>query len=185
MSKQINYYMDYAAFLRLAEKALELGCEIIRDEHTAEIARGFSAEIVTPECSRYLFHIPEAGEVTFGQDMYGKYYANSNYSASGISLIEAGYSYIDAGEKRIYSARLYCITGYYDENKVFVSRPDCVTNAYNALARYAKKLAPYTELTDSCISTRDETYLQEIERKCKKYITPHCLNLWNEGYALR
>ena len=31
MGKQINYYMEYESFLLVAEKALELGCEIIRD----------------------------------------------------------------------------------------------------------------------------------------------------------
>lgn len=29
MGKQINYYMEYDSFVLLAQKAIELGCEII------------------------------------------------------------------------------------------------------------------------------------------------------------
>lgn len=47
MGKQINYYMEYARFVLLAEKALELGCEIIEAEHAFELRRGFSADVVT------------------------------------------------------------------------------------------------------------------------------------------
>ncbi|MBQ9906248.1 MAG: hypothetical protein IJM46_05730 [Oscillospiraceae bacterium] len=185
MGKQINYYMEYACFLRLAEKALELGCEIIRNEHAAEISRGFSADIVTPDCIHYYFYVPDAGELTFGTDMYGKRYVQSYASAGGNALIEAGFSCISDAEKCISRARLYCTTGYYDADKVFVPRPDNTAKIYNTLARYAKKLAPFTELTDTRISMQDETYLQEIEYIHKEYITPHCLHLRNEAYALR
>lgn len=185
MGKQINYYMEYKSFIRIAEKALELGCEIIRDEHANEISRGFSSDLVTPNCTRYFFHVPEAGEITVGRDMYGKSYVNYGYSASANTLIEAGYSYISSEEKRISRARLFCTTGYYDENENFINRPDSVTKIYNALVRYIKKISPYTEIIDKQISLQDETYLQEIERRYKKYITEYCLNLWNEGYELR
>lgn len=108
MGKQINYYMEYESFIRIAEKALELGCEIIQAEHANEISRGFSADLVTPDCKRYFFHVPEAGEVTFGKDMYGKSYVNAGYSASGNSLIEADYSYISEEKNKspdpVYSA---------------------------------------------------------------------------------
>ncbi len=181
MGKQINYYMEYESFIRIAEKALELGCEIIQAEHANQISRGFSADLVTPDCKSYFFHVPEAGEVTFKKDMYGKSYVNDGYSASGNSLIQADYSCISAEEKRISSARLFCITGYYDENEDFISRPECLTNIYNALVRYAKKISPYTELAEKRISADNETY----EYRHKEYITEYCRNLFNEGYDLR
>ena len=184
MGRQLNYYMDYSTFRRLAEKALELGCEIIRDEHAAEIKRGFSLDVITPECIWYYFRIPEAGDITTGTDMNGKLYVNCSGAAINC-LIEAGYSTIHADEKRISRNRLYCSTGYYDENKVFIDRPDCVTKIYNALVRYAKKLAPQTEIVVKQISTQDETYLLEIERKYKYYVTEYCLQLQQKGYVLR
>lgn len=180
MGKQINYCMEYESFIRIVEKALEFGCEIIRAEHADEVIRGFSAELVTPECKRYFFHVPKAGEISFRKDMYGKFYVNAGYSASGNSLIEADYSYISAAEKRISRARLFCITGFYDENEVFVSRPECVTKIYNALVRYTKKIAPYTELTEKRISAENAPY----EHRHKEYITEYCQHLLNEGYSL-
>ena len=184
MGKQINYYMEYACFCRLAEKALSLGCEIIQDIHADSIRRGCSADLVMPACKRYFFHVPEAGEVTVRQDMNGKLFVDSGYSASGNALIEAGFSYISPEERHISSARLFCMTGYYDENSVWIGRPACVTKIYNALARYVKQLAPYTELTDTFVSTRDETYLQETEYRHKEYITAGCLHLRETGYRL-
>jgi len=184
MGKQINYYMEYERFLRLAEKALELGCEIIRDEHASGIIRGFTLDVIAPDCIFYFFRVPEAGDIATGTDMHGKQYVN-NSAASGNCLIEAGFSAIRQDEKRISRARLYSSTGYYDAERNFIGRPDCVTKICNALARYAKKLAPQTEITVKQISTQDETYLQEIERKYKYYITEHCLQLQREGYSLR
>ncbi len=110
------------------------------------------------------------------------------YCASGNTIIEASYSHTHANcnPKTVFSARLFCISGYYANDGEYIPRPDCLTKVYNALARYVKKLAPYTELTDTYISTRDETYCQEIEYKHKEYITDKCLNLRNnEGYKLK
>lgn len=184
MGKQINYYMEYESFLRLAEKALELGCEIIRREHADEIRRGFSPDLITPDLIFYYFRVPEAGDIAIGTDMNGKQYASSS-SASGNCLIEAGFSSILHNEKRINSSRIYSSTGYYAEDQTtFIGRPDCVTKVYNALARYAKKLAPQTEITVKQISTQDETYLQEVECRYKKYITKYCLELQKKGYIL-
>lgn len=184
MGKQINYYMEYASFVQLAEKALALGCEIIREEKDRSVTRGFSASLITEEQKQYYFHVPEAGEIAF-REHRGVRFLDTGYSAGGASLIEAGYSYIVPEEQRISRARLYCISGYYDENGAYIARPDCVTKVYQALARFAKKLAPYTELTDIVISTQDETYLQEIERRHKEYITGYCRNLRESGYQLK
>lgn len=32
MGKQINYWMDYDSFLLLAQKALDLGCRIVKED---------------------------------------------------------------------------------------------------------------------------------------------------------
>lgn len=183
MGKQHNYYMEYNSFIMLAEKALEMGCEIIRDEHSTEIKRGFSIDVIIPECIFYYFRVPEAGEITIGTDMNGKQYVNLS-DAGRNCLIEAGFSSIQLEEQRISRNRLYISTGYYDENHVFIDRPDCVTKVYNALVRYAKKLAPQTEIVVKQISTQDEMYLQEIERKYKHYVTEYCLQLQQKGYRL-
>ena len=184
MGKQINYYMEYESFLRLAEKALSLGCEIIRDAHADSIVRGCSLDVVTPDVIRYYFRVPEAGDITTGTDLYGKLYVNTTLE-SGSCLIEAGFSMIWHEEQRIGRNRLYSSTGYYAEDGTFIYRPECVTKIYNALARYAKKLAPPTETVEMRGSIADETYLQEIEHRSKQYITAYCLQLQQAGYALR
>lgn len=184
MGKQINYYMEYESFLRLAEKALSLGCEIIRDTHADSIVRGHSLDVVTPDVIRYYFRVPEAGDITSGTDLDGRQYVNTT-PESGNCLIEAGFSKIWHEEKRIGRNRLYSSTGYYDAGGTFIYRPACVTKVYNALARYAKKLAPLTETVEMQISIADETYLQEVERRSKQYITACCLQLQRSGYALR
>lgn len=82
-------------------------------------------------------------------------------------------------------ARIYCITGYYNEDGEYIPRPECLTKVYNALARYVKKLAPCTEFTDTRISMRDENYGEKVEYKHKEYVTKACLELVErEGYRL-
>ncbi len=49
-----------------------------------------------------------------------------------------------------------------------------------------KRLAPYTELTDTYVSMNDDDYLQEKEWKHKEYISPQFLRLkLTEDYRLR
>lgn len=40
-----------------------------------------------------------------------------------------------------------------------------------------KKIAPLTEMSDMYISTKGDTYLQEVSWKHKEYITSEYLNL--------
>lgn len=181
MGKQINYYMDYDSFLLVAQKALDLNCEIIRENlPLGTVERSRSVDIVTRENRQYYFHIPEAGEVEV-ETLYGKERLVTGYSASGISIIEAGYSFISTEKTIIRRGRLFCITDYYDENRILIKRPECVTNIYNALARYVKKVAPYTEV---------ERYVanpmyQGEKFKTKEYITVDCLTLvLNQNYTL-
>lgn len=184
MGKQINYYMEYGSFVLLAKKAIQLGCEIIRQDNANELIRGYSVDIITTDCRQYFFHIPQAGEIGV-KTINGRNCVDNGYSSSGITLIEAGYSFISPEEKIIRKGRLYCITGYYVENGNYIKRPDCVTKIYNSLTRYIKKLALYTDLTDTLISLKDETYLQEYEYKHKEYITEYCMKLKESGYELK
>ena len=66
----------------------------------------------------------------------------------GMPLIEASYSSIvneptgvagSRQKKEIHRARIYCISGYYDENEKYIPRPDCLTKVYHSLVRYVKK----------------------------------------------
>lgn len=177
MGKQINYWMDYDSFLLVAKKAVDLGCTIVKeDRDLGRVTESKEIGVITPYKNRcragYYFHLPEAGELEI-QTANGTEFLCHGFTASGNTVIEAGFSLIKderagvCGTKRkreIYSARLYCITGYYDENGDYISRPECLTKVFDSLVRYVKKIAPYTEFG---------------------YITKACLDLVNnEGYKL-
>ena len=198
MGKQINYWMDYDSFLLLAQKALDLGCRIVKEDLDAgKVTQSNDIGIVTPygkyKRIGYYFHLPEAGEIKVG--LYnGMERIDSGFSATGNAVIEAGYSFIwkepegacgTREIKELRRARIYCITGYYDENGAYIPRPDCLTRVYNALARYVKKLAPCTEFADKRISIKDEDYGKEYEYRHKEYVTGAFLDMVNnEGYVL-
>lgn len=177
MGKQINYWMDYDSFLLVAKKAVDLGCTIVKeDRDLGRVTESKEIGVITPYKNRcragYYFHLPEAGELEI-QTANGTEFLCHGFTASGNTVIEAGFSLIKderagvCGTKRkreIYSARLYCITGYYDENGDYISRSECLTKVFDSLVRYVKKIAPYTEFG---------------------YITKACLDLVNnEGYKL-
>ena len=63
---------------------------------------------------------------------------------------------------------------YYDADGNLIKRPDCVTKVYESLARYVKKLAPYTEVEYRPANP----HYDKIKRKV--YITPQCLALVRE-----
>lgn len=183
MGKQINYYMGYKDFLSIAQKALECGCKILK-RVDGKMVQGESGDFVTEAEKRYYFYLPEAG------DLYVKTLPNGmesvgGYNSTGNVVIEAAYSYINTDNKRISRARLFVASGYYDELGQWIPRPDCLEKVYNKLVRVVKKVAPYTELTDTLVSRREEDYLQEREYKHKEYVTAECLQLRNEqGYKL-
>lgn len=189
MGKQINYWLENEGFVLLAQKALELGCEIVREDlskyERTKVTVSRDLDIVTDEDGAYyFFHLPEAGRIEIKNYDCGER-LNRVFNECENSIIEAGYSRIIREEKHIRRARLFLSTGYYDKNEVFIYRPDCIVKVYNSLARYLKKLAPYTEITDTYISTRNENYLQPVEYKHKEYISPYCFELRkNEGYSL-
>lgn len=199
MGKQINYFMDYDSFLLLAQKAVDLGCTVIKqDLDLGKVIESDDIHIIAPYTERfgakdYYFHLPEAGAVGI-QMINGKEHLDRGYTATGNAVIEAGYSFVPespAGDdgmrqkKEIRHARIHCISGYYDENGEYIPRPQCLTKVYNALARYVKKLAPYTEFTDMLISMKPENYGEPYEYTHKEYITKACLDLvQREGYKM-
>ena len=67
MGKQINYFMDYDSFLLLAQKAVDLGCTIIKqDLDLGKIIESDDIHIIAPYSERfgakdYYFHLPKAG----------------------------------------------------------------------------------------------------------------------------
>lgn len=175
MGKQINYWLGFEEFLQIAQAALDCGCVIIKPI-SGKLVYGRTLDTVTEDEHRYYFYLPEAGKLMEQQVPF----QNENpagYNAVGNTVIEAGFSLIDKEQKKITRSRLFAISGYYDENGEYVPRPDCLTRTYNRLVRTAKKVAPYTELTDYIISTRDSSYLQEKEWKHKEYVSPSFLAL--------
>ncbi len=184
MGKQINYWMDYENFILLAEKALELGCVIyrIRADKNGKIIFGKDIRVVIPEEWNYIFYFPEAGEIKI-EILDGTEYIK-RFADGGQALIEAGFSLINQKQKKITRNRLWCSTGYYNSDDEFIARPEQLTKVYNTLARFVKKLAPYTELTDIYVSRRDEDYGQKIEYKHKEYVSQFCIDKMAEGYKL-
>ena len=199
MGKQINYWMDYDNFLLLAQKAIDLGCTIVKEDFVSgKVIESNDIGIVASFCEKlannhYYFHLPEAGDIKTHM-VNGKERLESKVLANGNVLIEAAYSFIvneptgvcgNRRKKEIRRARIYCKTGYYDENGEWIPRPECLTKVYNSLARYVKKIAPYTEIVDVRTSMRDEDYGEEYEYRHKEYITKTCLDMRNnEGYRL-
>lgn len=178
MGKQINYYMGYEDFRLITKKALECGCRIVKSVE-GKIVQSTSIDFVTEEEKQYYFYLPEVGELN-AKMLPNGHEAIGGYNASGNVVIEAGFSYINTNGKKITRARLFVISGYYDEQGQWIPRPERLEKVYNKLVREVKKVAPYTELTDTYISRRDEDYLQECEYKHKEYVTAECLRLRNE-----
>ncbi|MBO4997460.1 MAG: hypothetical protein J6D02_05625 [Lachnospira sp.] len=186
MGKQLNYWMDYDSFVILAKKALELGFVIYRKaDENGKLVFGTNIDVVTKDENDYFFYLPDAGEIVIsvynGREIVSRVGKGSNV------IIEAGYSYVNEKHKvkQITRNRIYCTTGYYDNEGVFVERPEVLTKAYNSLARYTKKLAPYTELHDLRISLREDNYGQTFEYIHKEYLTAWCLQKREEGYKLQ
>lgn len=182
MGAQINYYIGYADFRKLAEEAVKCGCVIWKAENGTYIQSG-NVEIITPDCSQYYFYVPDAGELEIqarnGAERIG------GYNPSGNLVIEAGYSFIRHEQKSIASGRLYTISGFYDEAENWVARPACVKKVYDRLVRFIKKTIPCTEIVDEIVSISSEDYLQTKEWRRKEYISAELLSLkLHEGYKL-
>ena len=181
MGKQINYYMGFKDFIKVAQFALDLGCVICREENKKIICSD-QINIVTPSVKRYFFYLPEAGDLRVrtenGREEIG------GYNASGNVLIEAGFSYAKHDRKTITRGRLFSISGYYDESGNWMERPECVKKAYDKIARKVKKTVPFTEITEIITDYSADDHRQ-TEWKHKEYISPELLELkMREGYKL-
>lgn len=136
MGKQINYYMGFKDFIKVAQFALDLGCVICREENKKIICSDH-IDIVTPSVKRYFFYLPEAGELHVrtenGREEIG------GYNASGNVLIEAGFSYVKHDRKTITRGRLFSITGYYDESGNWMGQPECVKKPMTRSREKSKK----------------------------------------------
>lgn len=194
MGKQLNYWMDYDSFLLVARKAVDLGCTIVKEDlNSGKVIESSDVSIVTQDEKHYYFHLLDAGDIKI-HSVNGKERLNRGFNASSNAIIEAGYSFIvneptgpcgHRYKKEIRRTRIYCIMGYYDENNEYIQRPECLTKVYDSLARYVKKLAPYTEIIDVRVSKKHEDYGKEYEYRDKVYITRACLDMVNnEGYKL-
>lgn len=187
MGKQINYYMDYESFLQVAQLALECGCIIIKEDlksRPTKVIQSRDISVVTRDCWDYYFYLPEAGELIINTYEIGERLDHGT-GKGGNALIEAGFMIIREDTKEIRSNRMYAATGYYEEDGTWIPRSDCLTKVYNKLVRLVKKLAPYTEITDTITRTDREHHLEKKKWSHKEYVTDYCLRLRNEqGYKL-
>lgn len=139
MGKQLNYIMNYESFLELAQYALDLGCQIICNDHLDEKAYPcVDLSCVVSNYTHYYFYIPElfpAENIEHGKDCNGKYYL-CTAEPFELALIEASFSCHPSDR-----ARIYVKTGYYDDNEVWTARSELLTKTYEKIARKARKLA--------------------------------------------
>lgn len=175
MGKQVNYWMGYGDFLRVAQTALDCNCVIIK-EQGKKVDFGNSLDIVTETTHRYYF-------LPLEMNVEEKDYLHLDALRSNCQVIEAGFSYILHDKKEIMRSRIYVDTGYYNEQGQYMPRSEVLTSVYNKLVRTVKKLAPYTELVDTQTGWRD---LKKTEYRHKEYVTPECLDLREmQNYKLR
>ena len=165
MGKQINYYIGYEDFLKVAGQALISGCIILKKEN-GKFVRSNNIEMITQDNNRHYFYLLEAGDLEI--QIRNDEECIGGYGSSGNVVIEASYSVVKHEQKTISRGRLFSVTGYYDENKNWIDRPECVKKLYDKLVRVVKKNAPYIEIVDEIISTSSEDYLKAKEWKHKE-----------------
>jgi len=172
LGKQINYAMDYESFVKLAQKALDLGCTIIRARADEPQRPCSDLSVLNPSCLDYYFCTPNHTSIQYKRMRDGSYCVDYDFAAS-ISLIEAGYAAVH-DDKRIGGNRLYIATGYYDSNDQWIPRSEEMSRIYDTLARFAGKLAPYHAFTLNNGKT------------VKERVSPRFMNMIeNEGYQLQ
>ena len=113
MGKQINYYMEYESFLKIAEKSLSMGLIIIKEEDN-RIIQSKTISSITKDCIFYHFYMPSIGSLKIND--YGTHQAICSTGIYGNALIEAGFSHINHDGKSVVRNRIYVQSGYYDEN---------------------------------------------------------------------
>ena len=189
MGKQINYYMDYESFLKVAQAALDEGCLIIRDESKPEPPKPSNdLSVITEKWMRYGFYLPELADLEYGIDSSGNFHVNKSFNQLSLAVIEASFSkkLIGKGDGTpfVSTARLYIPTGNYIKDGEWNARSERITKIYNKLARLVKKMAPSISLEVDDIDYNEEENVVQIKRPYKAYISPACMEWRNQGYEL-
>ena len=181
MGKQISFYIEYDLAVMLAEKALEYGCMIIKnDAVNGIVTESDTTDIISEKFDIYYFHVPEAGKYCVKKSG-DREIIDDGYNESGITLIEFMPTVFRNEKKEIQRGRLFCISDYYDEEGQVIKRSDRVTKVYNALSRYVKKIAPYTEVEHRVFNPM----YSGKKTTTKEYISKECFSLVEEkDYAL-
>lgn len=182
MGKQINYFMDYESFLKVAQAALDEGCLILKSEHTPEKQTpSADLSVITKNHLNYYFYLPELGELEYKKDNAGNYYVNFGYNDAALSIIEAGFSRKTEDTKGITPNRLYSITGFHKDGE-WVARPERLEKVYNKLVRVVKKVAPQTAIEYDAVDLKDGVYGAPYKGVYKDYISSECRKWLEEGY---
>jgi len=168
MGRQVNYFMEVDSFKLLAQKALDLGFVIIEQLSVKSENGLYRGEFnqyqsldkmdFSVHKLKYFLYLEEAGEIVSD---------NGFIDVSQSPVIEASYSKIH--DNKISRGRIWVSTGYYNDAEEFINRSEILDKKYSSLARYVKKLAPYTE-----ISSKFQNGISHIS---KEYITLYLLNL--------
>lgn len=186
MGKQINYYMDYESFLKVAQVALDEGCLIV--------SGGFADEkqiptndlsVISEKQLRYYFYLPELAELEYTQSDDGKYHLKTYDSETVLAIIEASFSkkYDNDKGKGMNQARLYIVTNAY-KNGEWILRSEKLEKVYNKLVRAAKKVAPRTAIEYDAVDLIDGYYGEPYKDSYKEYISAECLRWVNDGYEI-
>lgn len=188
MGKQINYYMDYESFLKLAERAISEGCMILKNDHTEKPQQPQNnVSAITEDWMRYYFYLPELAELKYKKSKDGQYYIIDNSASElTLALIEAGFSKKHEGRNGlpcINIARLYIPTGVWLDGE-WHPRSERITKVYNKLARFARKLAPRTAIEIDDIVFDDENNALPVKKEATALVSPECLGWRNQGYEL-
>ena len=167
MGKQINYYMEYESFLKVAQKALDLGAIVLKRTSDGKILQASDLSLITPDYGRYVFFFPQFGPLVIRDLENGQQKLDGFATASGNAMIEAGFSRCEG--RNINGARLYIQSGYYS-NQVLISRSAEMTSVYEKLVRVVKKLTNYQEIPG---------------KPYKEYVSPYYLDLIeNKSYQI-
>lgn len=188
MGKQVNYYMDYESFLKLAERALSEGCMILKNDHTEEPQQPQNdVSAITEDCMRYYFYLPELAELQYKRSQGGQYYIDAVSNKLTLALIEAGFSKKSSGRNGrlpcVNIARLYIPTGVWLDG-VWYQRSDRITSVYNKLARFARKLAPRTTIEIDDIVFDEKSNVLPVKKEATAWVSPECLEWRHQGYEL-
>jgi len=115
----------------------DAGFLILRREYTKEPQLPSSdLSVITPECRSYWFYLPELAELTYKAARNGLYYPDYGFNPLGLAMMEAGFSRHSSDR-----ARIYVMTGFYDENDQWIARSERMTKAYLKIERKVRKLA--------------------------------------------